>query len=36
MQDGDGSQSSSTIIGPDPAPDDGPIEAMLQQNTQFT
>jgi hypothetical protein len=36
MQDGDGSRSSSTIIGPDPAPDNGPIETMLQQNPQFT
>lgn len=34
MQDGDGSQSSSVIIGPDPSMEDSSIEAMLQQVNQ--
>jgi hypothetical protein len=32
MQDSDGSQSSSVIIGPDPTVQDTSIDAMLQQN----
>jgi len=34
MQDGDGSQASSVIIGPDPTMEDPSIEAMLQQSNQ--